>query len=158
MSDYDQIFAELDRQEKELQFDHFDNEDAVTLGMIVYEIAKAEQLPITVDILRAGQQLFHAALPGTSPDNDEWIKRKVKLVNRTQKSSYRISTELRANETTLEQMLELNHFEYAAHGGCVPIVIKGVGMVGTITVSGLEQSKDHALAVKAMAEFLKTNI
>lgn len=57
-----------------------------------------------------------------------------------------------------EKELQFDHFEYAAHGGCVPIVVKGVGMVGTITVSGLEQSKDHALAIKAMAEFLGKEI
>lgn len=154
MADYKSILDELSRQEAEYIFASFTNDEAVALGMIVYEIARAEKLPITVDILRGGQQLFHAALPGTAPDNDEWIKRKVKLVNRVQKSSYRISTELKERGCTLEEMCELSHFEYAAHGGCVPIVVQNVGMVGTITVSGLEQSKDHELAIRGIARFL----
>lgn len=154
MQNYEQIFSELDRQEKELQFESFTNEDAVRLGLIVYEIARDERLAITIDIMKAGQQVFHIAMPDTSPDNDEWIKRKVRLVNRVQKSSYRISTQLRANGQTLEEMLELSHYEYAAHGGCVPIVVKNVGMIGTITVSGLEQSQDHAVAIRAIEQFL----
>lgn len=154
MKDYNQILNELDEQEKNLQFESFTHEDAATLGLIVYEMAKTENLAITIDIMKAGQQVFHLAMPNTSPDNDEWIKRKVKLVNRVQKSSYKISTQLRANNQSLEEMLELSHFEYAAHGGCVPIVVKNVGMVGTLTVSGLEQSQDHAVAIRAMERFL----
>ena len=154
MADFKEIFDELDKQEKELQFETFDNDDAYKLGTIIYEMAKAESLPVTIDIIRSGQQLYHVSLPGTAPDNDEWVKRKVKLVNRVQRSSYRVNTELRSAGITLEQMCELNHFEYAAHGGCVPVVVKNVGMVGTITVSGLEQSKDHELVIRGISKFL----
>lgn len=158
MTEFDQILETLSTQEAELQFDKFDNDDAYDLGNVIYDIAKAEELPVTIDIIRSGQQLFHAALKGTAPDNDEWIKRKVKLVNRVQKSSYRVSTELKASGKTLEEMCELSHFEYAAHGGCVPIVVKGVGMVGTVTVSGLEQSKDHELVIRGIGRFLSKSV
>ena len=152
--DCKEIFEMLSKQEEELKFDSFDNDDAYKLGTIIYEMAKAESLPVTIDIIRSGQQLYHVSLPGTAPDNDEWVKRKVKLVNRVQRSSYRVNTELRSAGITLEQMCELNHFEYAAHGGCVPIVVKNVGMVGTVTVSGLEQSKDHELVIRGISKFL----
>ena len=154
MTEYDKILETLSRQEEDLQFEKFDNEDAYNLGNMIYDIAKAEELPVTIDIMRGGQQLFHVALAGTAPDNDEWIKRKVKLANRVQKSSYRVNTELKAAGQTLEEMCELSHFEYAAHGGCVPVVVKGVGMVGTVTVSGLEQSKDHELVIRGLSKFL----
>lgn len=154
MTEYDEIFKKLTKQERELQFKTFNNDDAYRLGNIIYDMAKEQLLPVTIDIIRSGQQLYHVALPGTARDNDEWIKRKVKLVNRVQRSSYRVSTELKAAGCTLEEMCELNHFEYAAHGGCVPIVVKNVGMVGTITVSGLEQSKDHELVIKGIEKFL----
>lgn len=150
----EQLLKELENQEKELQFEHFSNTDAINLGMIVYEIAKRESLPITVDITRGGQQLFHLSMPGTAPDNDFWIQRKIKLVNRIQHSSFYIGRRLLSQGQTLEEGYELNHFEYAAHGGCFPIVINGSGMIGTLTVSGLEQSLDHSLAVRAIRQFL----
>lgn len=143
------------KQEKELQFDHFSNEDAIELGLILYNMAKKESLPVTIDIIRSGQQLFHIAMPGTSPDNDIWISRKVKLVNRVLHSSYYVNRYLANINASLEEVYELNHFDYACHGGCFPITIKGTGMVGTVTVSGLEQSKDHELAVRAITKFLK---
>lgn len=151
---YEELLKELGLQEQELQFEHFSNDDAIELGLAIYEIAKAETLPVTIDVMRSGQQLFHMALPGTAPDNDEWIRRKVKLVNRIQHSSFYIGTELRMNGQTLEERCELSHYEYAAHGGCFPIIIKGTGMVGTVTVSGLEQSEDHALAVRGIKKVL----
>lgn len=153
MTDYKAIFESLKKQEEELQFDSFNNDDAYKLGNIIYDFAKEDSLSVTIDITRGGQQLFHVALPGTSPDNDCWIKRKIKLVNRIQKSSYWINTELRSEGVSLEDKYELSHYEYAAHGGCVPVIVRNVGMVGTVTVSGLEQSKDHELVIRALKEY-----
>lgn len=149
------LLAKLKLQEEKLQFERFSNEDAIRLGLIIYEIAKKESLPVTIDITRSGQQLFHVSMPGTAPDNDEWVRRKVKLVTRIQHSSFYIGTELRMNNQTLEEAKELSHYEYAAHGGCFPVIIKGTGMVGTVTVSGLEQSEDHALVIRGIEEFMR---
>ena len=153
--DYKALLDELKKQEQQLQFTAFSNEDAVTIGMSLYRMAKERDLPITIDITRCGQQLFHLAMPGTSADNDQWVIRKCRLVNRFQMSSFRLGAELRSLGMTLEERYELSHYEYAAHGGCFPILIKGTGMVGTITVSGLAQEDDHALVVEAIRNFLK---
>ena len=40
------------------------------------ETARRENKVVTIDVTVNGQQLFHAALPGTSPDNDQWVQRK----------------------------------------------------------------------------------
>ena len=49
---------------------------------------EARKLPVAVDVSRAGQQLFHAALAGTTADNDHWIARKNAVVMRFGHSSY----------------------------------------------------------------------
>ena len=152
--DYAQLLIQLQQQEQQLQFPSFSNADAVAIGMDLYKTAKERNLPITIDIMRNGQQLFHLSMPGTSPDNDQWVIRKCKLVNRFQASSFRVGTELRSLGMTLEERYELSHYEYAAHGGCFPIIIRDTGMVGTITVSGLAQEDDHALVVEAITKFL----
>ena len=150
-----ELLKELEQQEKELQFDTFSNEDAVAIGMSIYERAKKENLPLTVDITRNGQQLFHLALPGTSADNDQWIIRKCRLANRMQMSSFHIGTMLKDMGSTLEEQFYLSYMDYAAHGGCFPIYIKNTGMIGTITVSGLPQEKDHQVVVDAIRAYLQ---
>ena len=148
------LLKQLEAQERELQFDRFSNEDAVALGLALYETAKEKALPVTIDITRNGHQLFHLSMPGTSPDNDQWVARKIKLVNRMGMSSFRVGTLLRSLGMTLEERFELSHYEYAAHGGCFPVILKGTGHIGTVTISGLAQEDDHAMVVDAIRAYL----
>ncbi|HBY06457.1 MAG TPA: hypothetical protein DEH22_01190, partial [Chloroflexi bacterium] len=55
---------------------------------------------------------------------------------------------------TIEKVFLVPESEYAPHGGCFPIIIKGTGLVGTITVSGLAQEDDHRLVVETIREYL----
>lgn len=148
------LLKQLEQEERELQFDRFSNEDAIAIGLSLYETAKKNNLPVTIDVRRNGHQLFHLAMPGTSPDNDQWVARKVKLVNRMGMSSFRVGTLLRSQNTTLEDRFELSHYEYAAHGGCFPVILKDTGAVGTVTISGLAQEDDHAMVVNALRAYL----
>ena len=148
------LLKKLEQEEQELQFIRFSNEDAVALGLGLYETAKEKHLPVTIDITRNGHQLFHLSMPGTSPDNDQWVARKIKLVNRMGMSSYHVGTLLRSQGKTLEERFELSHFEYAAHGGCFPVILKGTGPIGTVTISGLAQEDDHAMVVDAIRAYL----
>jgi uncharacterized protein (UPF0303 family) len=144
----------VEAEERELVLDSFDNDDALTLGLALVEKARARKLPVAIDVERCGQRLFHAALPGSAPDNAAWIERKKRLVNRTFHSSYSTGLRLRVQQRTLAESLYLDEAEYAPHGGCVPVVVRGVGFVGTVTVSGLPQREDHELVVEALKEHL----
>ncbi|GAA1886822.1 heme-degrading domain-containing protein [Asanoa iriomotensis] len=135
-------------------FTRFDNDDAWRLGSLIVGLARERTLPITVDIRRHGHQLFHAALPGTTPENDSWIDRKVRVVNRFSAASYLVGRRLVAQGRTLDVIAGVDPVDYAPHGGSFPIRIRDVGVVGTITVSGLPQQADHALVVEAIESFL----
>jgi uncharacterized protein (UPF0303 family) len=148
------LIAELEAQEERLVFDRFDNSDAWRLGSAMVEAATERELPITIDIRRHGHQLFHAALPGTTPDNDEWINRKVNVVNRFAAASYLVGRRLAARGADLDEALGVDPRLFAAHGGAFPIRIRNVGVVGTATVSGLPQADDHAFVTELIAAFL----
>lgn len=145
---------ELEAQERRLMFRHFTHDDAWALGSRLVELARERHAPVAIDIHRAGQQLFHAALPGSTPDNDAWINRKRRVVERYGCSSYLVGARYRARGTTFEDSSRLNPDTYAAHGGSFPIHVEGAGVIGTITVSGLPQLEDHRLVVEALEEFL----
>ncbi|MFF7470465.1 heme-degrading domain-containing protein [Streptomyces sp. NPDC008092] len=146
---------ELEKQERHLVFRQFTYDDAWALGSLLVEMARERQAPVAIDIHRAGQQLFHAALPGSTPDNDAWITRKRRVVERYGSASYLVGARFRAKGTTFEESSRLDPDEYAAHGGSFPIAVENVGVIGSVTVSGLPQLEDHRFVVEALEKFLE---
>jgi len=150
----DDILKQLLQEEQELQFTRFNEETAWEVGSLLVERSRSKNLPVAIDISRGSHQLFHASLPGTSPDNDEWIKRKVRLAYRFEHSSFYMGQLLKSKGKSIEQAYLISETEYAPHGGCFPVIVKGTGMVGTITVSGLPQEEDHKLVIQAIRDYL----
>ncbi|MFG1805920.1 heme-degrading domain-containing protein [Streptomyces sp. NPDC049040] len=146
--------AELAEQERTLVLPRFTNDDAWRLGCLLVGLARERGAAVTVDIRRGGQQLFHCALEGTSPDNDAWLDRKARVVLRYGTSSLAVGERFRAKGTTFEEASRLDPARYAAHGGAFPLRVAGVGVVGVVAVSGLPQVEDHALVVAALTGFL----
>jgi len=150
----DDILKQLLQEEQDLQFSSFDEDTAWKLGSQLVEQAQSKSLPVTIDITRGNHQLFHASLRGTSPDNDEWIKRKIRLAYRFGHSSFYMGQLLKSKGKRIEESYLISESEYAPHGGCFPVIVKHTGMIGTITVSGLPQEEDHKLVVQAIRNYL----
>ncbi len=153
MNEYEVLLQELRRQEQEIQFASFSNDTALAVGMALLEEARKRDKSVAIDITCSGQQLFHFAMTGTAIDNGEWIKRKNRVVQRFGHSSYYMGISLKNAGQTIEEKYLLPESEYAAHGGAFPLIVKNVGVVGTITVSGLPQQEDHELVVTTLRGF-----
>jgi len=143
---------ELLAQEAELQFGRFDNDTALALGQALVAAAREDGLAVTVDVRRGEQQLFHAALAGTAADNDAWIERKNRVVRRFGHSSHYVGMLLEGS--TIEEKFLLDGRQFAAHGGAFPVIVRDVGVVGTVTISGLPSAEDHRLVVAVLRGFL----
>ena len=150
----DDLIARLEEHEERLTFARFDNADAWHLGSLLVDLATGRDLPVAIDIRRGTQQMFHAALPGSTADNDSWITRKVRVVERFGASSYLVGRRLAAKGDVLDEKFGVDPADYAAHGGAFPVRVPGVGVVGVVTVSGLPQADDHALVVEAIETYL----
>ena len=150
--------AGLKRQQEMLQFAQFDEEDAWQLGSAMRSKAAREKHPFVIDIRVAGRKLFFAALPGSAPENETWVQRKINVVMRQHKSSYLVGRELAKSGKTLDESQGVLPIDYAPHGGCFPIIIKNVGVVGTITVSGIPQREDHNFVVECIAAYLNIDL
>lgn len=151
-----ELIEELAAQESRLVFDCFDEDTAWALGVALRETALAAALPVAISIRRNGQRLFHAALPGTSPDNDGWLERKSAVVDRYGRSSLRVGEQFRVDGGSFDADARLDSSDYAAHGGAFPILVRGTGCIGTVAVSGLPQLEDHQLVVDTLETFLAT--
>jgi uncharacterized protein (UPF0303 family) len=141
-------------QERELQLPNLDGRMAWELGFRLQSMAAERKLPVVIDIRRFGQPLFYAALEGTNPDNAEWVRRKSNVVARFHTSSYAVGLKLKQKNETLTEQQGLPMADYATHGGSFPISVKGVGVIGSVTVSGLPQRADHELVVEAICGLL----
>ena len=150
MEQYDDLLLTLAQQEETLQFERFDNDTALAVGLWIVGEVRKQGKAVTVNITRNGQVLFHYAMSGATPDQADWIRRKNNTVQRFARSSYAMGMTYKSKGKVFEDVAYLDTLEYASHGGAFPLLVRGVGMVGTVTVSGLAQADDHALVVAAL--------
>ena len=146
--------ARITLQERQLQFPAFSKDAAWRLGCHLRDLAIQRGLGVVIDIRRPMQQLFYAALQGTTADHAEWIRRKSNITLRFQRSSYAIGLELEQKASNLADRYGLPITDYAAHGGSFPIRVRHAGFMGAVTVSGLPQRADHELVVEAVCDAL----
>jgi uncharacterized protein (UPF0303 family) len=141
-------------QEKTLVFPQFDSDRAWQIGSQLREMAVARGAVVAIEVRTFGQPLFFAALDGTTPDNVRWVQRKARTVEHFRVSSYAIGLGLQQAGATLADKYSLPAAEFASHGGAFPLTVKGAGVIGVVTVSGLPQRFDHEFVVEALCAIL----
>jgi uncharacterized protein (UPF0303 family) len=154
--------AELAHAEQVLRFSAFEIADAITLGKIAAEIGLERNLPIAIEVrmqLPEGDwTVVHLSLPGSKPENDNWIARKARVVRLTGHSTMhqRVAAEERGVDWYAEH--GVSERDYAVHGGGLPIMLalsaSESAMVATLIISGLPQVQDHLLGIEILTEFL----
>lgn len=148
--------ARIEDELAELWLSSFTPDDARRLGLILVRLAQERELPVAIDIRRGKHLVFHVAMPGATENNDDWISRKVRTVERFEQPSLLVGMAPRVHGKRVEDEGWFDELEFAAHGGCFPVQVRGAGMVATVTVSGLPQIADHDLVVEALREFIAT--
>ncbi|MCO4318580.1 heme-degrading domain-containing protein [Phyllobacterium sp. 21LDTY02-6] len=141
---------ELIAEEDAHQLAGFDYELAWRLGCAIRETAAARSLPIAIEISHHGTAIFSALLPGASPDNLAWVRRKRAVVERFNRSSLYMRLLCERNGTDFHARYRLPAADFAASGGGVPVRIRNVGIVGTVAISGLPDVEDHTLAMRSL--------
>ena len=141
----------LEAEEARLILPRFDAATALELGLILVDLARG--LPVVINIRNAQRTFFHAALPGAQANNDNWARRKSNSALMMGRASMVVGLKNAARGRTLATE-GLSELDYADHGGAVPVVVAGVGMVAVCTVSGLPQEQDHRLVVAGFEALL----
>lgn len=140
------------KQEQDLILSEFDEAVAFALGSALRQRALDDGVGIIIDIRTWDRQMFFAATPGTGPDNAEWVRRKINTVRRYQRASYRMVLE--RGEGPLPPQFAADPADYVMAGGGFPIRVKGAGIIGCVTVSGLPGRMDHSVVVDALCDHL----
>ncbi|HTJ56476.1 MAG TPA: heme-degrading domain-containing protein [Devosiaceae bacterium] len=149
MSEKERLEALLAEQE-ELQFARFDAAIAWRLGSMIHAEAAKAGMRIAIEISKPNQILFFCAMPGATPDNAAWVRRKRMVVERFHRSSLYMKLSMDEAGRNLFERYNLSPDDYASSGGSVPIMVRGTGCVGAVTVSGLTQYDDHQLGAEAI--------
>jgi uncharacterized protein (UPF0303 family) len=121
--------ATLAAEYESLIFPRFTEDTALSLGLRLVELARAEALPVVIDIRSAARTFFHVALPGSAPLNDRWATRKSATALAFQLPSLLVGARNRDKGETL-QTHGLSPDTHADHGGAVPIRVAGRGRGG----------------------------
>ena len=139
-------------QERRLRCPRMDLDSVWHLGSRLWMMAGSQGMSLTIEIRLAGHSVFFATMPGTTPANADWARRKRNTVELMHRSSYGVGRSLERDGRTLEDTMGLPTRDYASHGGSFPLVVEGAGPVGVVTVSGAPQRDDHNIVVAALAE------
>ena len=128
--------------------------DAIEMGEIAKSFGTQRSLPIAVEVRVGDWAVYHASLPGSTPENDWWIGRKARVVKLKQHST--MFERVLAEEQGIDWHKENNLLDetHAIHGGGLPLITKDEGLVGVLLISGLPQVEDHLLGVEVLTEFL----
>ena len=141
-------------EEEHLQLPSLTLIELLEIGDIATKIGLSRSVPIAVELRLGDWVIYHASLPGSTPENQGWIDRKARVVMLKKHSTLyeRVSAEERGVDWHKENnLLDETH---AIHGGGLPLITKDDGFVGVLLISGLPQVKDHLLGVKVLTEFL----
>ena len=127
---------------------------AVEIGEITKSFGTQRSLPIAVEVRVGDWAVYHASLPGSTPENDWWIGRKARVVKLKKHST--MYERVLAEEQGIDWHKENNLLDetHAIHGGGLPLITKDEGLVGALLISGLPQVEDHLLGVEVLTEFL----
>jgi uncharacterized protein (UPF0303 family) len=140
--------AELEAEFAQLRLTSMDHEAALALGEDLVRRSRAKGWPMAVSVKFGDHEVFHVALPGAKPINDNWVRRKRNLVELTGEPTFLVGQRLAAEGKTLDE-LELSEVDFAPAGGGYPLIVNDV-VVGSVIVSGVPQQDDHALVVEAL--------
>lgn len=131
----------------------FGYDDAWSLGCRMRAAATARSLPLVIGVEHGHHRVFHAALPGSYPENDEWLARKMASARRYGRSSLGVLEFFTETGRDFDRHSRLPAERFAAAGGVVPLRVASVGIVGFVGVSGLPHLQDHEFVVEQVREF-----
>lgn len=151
---YAQIIETAKQQEDMLRFPRFTNRDALSLGCFIANLADNKGLDMAIAIRKInGNIVFQYCSPGTTLNNENWMRRKFNTVSLTEGCSLRAwaSSLLKKQDLAAQG---LDEKDYALCGGGFPIRLASGELVGVLTVSNLPHLEDHAFLVEALCAYL----
>jgi uncharacterized protein (UPF0303 family) len=141
-------------EERTLRLPSLEIVEGLNIGEIAKSLGITRNLPIAIEVRIGDWIIYHASLPGSTPENDWWISRKARVVLLKHHST--MYERVNAEEHGVDWHKENNLLDetHAIHGGGLPLITKDQGFVGILLISGLPQEEDHLFGVEVLTEYL----
>ena len=138
------------RQEEILRYATFTRQQALQLGLCIAELAeKKYKKGAAIRIVEDNTVIFEYKMETTNPENDWWMGKKLSVSLQTGTSSLRAFVE---GKTGLRKPFwEARPENYAACGGCFPVIMESGEIFARVLVSGMAHEEDHQIIADAMA-------
>ena len=124
------------------------------MGLKILDLAKSRNHSVAVSIDRLNHTVFKYISDGLPEDKHDWLRRKANTAIRFEESSLSVKEDLQKGGMSLSITFGLDEKDFVAKGGSVPLKVKGVDLIGVVTVSGLSDIEDHQLIVEALREYI----
>lgn len=146
-----EALAKIIEQEKEIVLEHFHQEDMKKLSLYLMEKADESVTPLTIRITKGAQIMFHYVANDNSLDKDNWVRRKINTVMNFGHASLWLYYKTNGDANQLMLKYGLSMEDYTVSGGAVPIIVKNVGVIGAVAVSGYSGVwDDHDMGIEAL--------
>ncbi|MGQ7297099.1 heme-binding protein [Quadrisphaera sp. KR29] len=132
----------------------FSQDDAVDLGVIALEVVRERGADLAVRVELGGETVFLARTGTTDAGNERWLAGKARVVHRFGEPSLLVRRRHEEAGTPFEDRDDVDHDQLKAHGGSVPLRVRGE-LVGTLTTSGEPDVVDHAVSAEAVRRYLE---
>ena len=145
------------KQEGILRYATFTREQALELGLTILDLAKNRyKKGAAIRIVEDNTVIFEYKMETTNPENDWWMGKKLAVSLQTGTSSLRAYVEGKVG--LRKPFWEARPENYAACGGCFPVIMEDGTIFARVLVSGMDHEEDHQIIADAMAIQLKKEI
>ena len=152
--DHCELLDRCIKEERQLQFETFQQTDARYLGNLIYETSRQYSKPVAIEI-RLNHLCIYRYFPnGTNRNNELWLRAKANTVDMLGISTLHFFAETEISKGSLADR-RMDEKRYTRFGGGFPLILKNSGMVGSICVSGLDHTLDHQVIVDALGQYCK---
>jgi len=144
--------AQIRADEEACVLPSFNVDVANNLGLFALELAHEKQISVVISVRIGEWEVFKVSMPGRNPLNDNWVRRKARVVYLTRTSTMFQRVNAEEQGLNWHQLHSVSEEDHAIHGGGFPIATPE-GFQGALIISGLPQVEDHLFAIEVLTKF-----
>lgn len=126
---------------------------ARAIGARAQQLGEERELPIAITVRLTGRTVFQVALDGSTPLNDVWMMKKIRVAEMFHQSTLLVQAEHAAKGEDFHERHGGTVDHWFPAGGAVCLRDDTLSFRGVLVVSGLPQIDDHALCREVLSAF-----